>query len=67
MARIVTFDGDLPQAGAGEAITIVLKDEIDISRGDLLVDAASLAAGGTKRQHRRRVDGGTGAVAGPEL
>jgi sulfate adenylyltransferase subunit 1 len=45
VARIVTFDGDLPQALAGEAITLVLKDEIDISRGDLLVDAnASLPA-----------------------
>ncbi|VTN11276.1 Sulfate adenylyltransferase subunit 1 [Raoultella terrigena] len=33
------LDGDLLEAGAGEAITIVLKDEIDISRGDLLVDA----------------------------
>ncbi|WP_435952385.1 sulfate adenylyltransferase subunit CysN [Dryocola sp. BD626] len=40
VARIVTFDGDLQQAAAGEAITLVLKDEIDISRGDLLVDAA---------------------------
>ncbi len=39
VARIVTFDGDLPEAGAGEAITIVLSDEIDISRGDLLVAA----------------------------
>jgi len=39
VARIVTFDGDLQQAAAGEAITLVLKDEIDISRGDLLVDA----------------------------
>jgi len=39
IARIVTFDGDLTEAGAGEAITLVLKDEIDISRGDLLVDA----------------------------
>ncbi|HCD8357236.1 TPA: sulfate adenylyltransferase subunit CysN [Klebsiella quasipneumoniae] len=39
VARIVTFDGDLQEAAAGEAITIVLKDEIDISRGDLLVDA----------------------------
>lgn len=38
--RIVTFDGDLQEAGAGEAVTLVLKDEIDISRGDLLVDAA---------------------------
>lgn len=37
VARIVTFDGDLEVAQAGEAITLVLKDEIDISRGDLLV------------------------------
>ncbi len=39
VARIVTFDGDLAQASAGEAITLVLEDEIDISRGDLLVAA----------------------------
>ena len=39
VARIVTFDGDLEEAAAGEAITLVLKDEIDISRGDLLLDA----------------------------
>ena len=39
VARIVTFDGDLQEATAGEAITLVLKDEIDISRGDLLLDA----------------------------
>ena len=37
VARIVTFDGDLDEAFAGEAITLVLKDEIDISRGDLLL------------------------------
>lgn len=39
VARIVTFDGDLQEAWAGEAITLVLADERDISRGDLLVDA----------------------------
>ncbi|GBU12053.1 sulfate adenylyltransferase subunit 1 [Enterobacterales bacterium] len=39
IARIVTFDGDLQEAWAGEAITLVLADERDISRGDLLVDA----------------------------
>ncbi|ATA22754.1 sulfate adenylyltransferase subunit CysN [Brenneria goodwinii] len=39
VSRIVTFDGDLQQAQAGEAITLVLADEIDISRGDLLVDS----------------------------
>ena len=35
--RIVTFDGDLDYALPGEAVTITLEDEIDISRGDVLV------------------------------
>jgi len=39
VARSVTFDGDLQEAWAGEAITLVLADERDISRGDMLVDA----------------------------
>jgi bifunctional enzyme CysN/CysC len=39
VARIVTFDGDLDEARAGDAVTIVLEDEIDIMRGDLLVGA----------------------------
>lgn len=34
---IVTFDGDLAQAHVGQAITLTLNDEIDISRGDMLV------------------------------
>ena len=33
---IVTYDGDLPIAAAGQAITLTLEDEIDISRGDVL-------------------------------
>lgn len=37
VARIVTFDGDIEQAQAGLAVTLTLKDEIDISRGDLIV------------------------------
>ena len=37
VARIVTFDGDLVSAQAGEAVTLTLADEIDISRGDVLV------------------------------
>jgi len=36
--RIVTMDGDLPEAVAGQAITLTLEDEIDISRGDTLSD-----------------------------
>ncbi|MCL1141154.1 sulfate adenylyltransferase subunit CysN [Shewanella gaetbuli] len=39
--RIVTFDGDLNEAVAGQAVTITLEDEIDISRGDLLAKADS--------------------------
>ncbi|WP_078790664.1 adenylyl-sulfate kinase [Trichlorobacter thiogenes] len=38
VARIVTMDGDLDEASAGQAVTLVLEDEIDISRGDLLAD-----------------------------
>ena len=36
VARIVTFNGDLPLAVAGQSITLTLADEIDISRGDVL-------------------------------
>lgn len=35
--RIVTADGDLPEAIAGQAVTLTLGDEIDIARGDMLV------------------------------
>jgi sulfate adenylyltransferase large subunit len=33
---VLTFDGELESAGAGEAVTISLTDEVDISRGDML-------------------------------
>ncbi|GFE60350.1 sulfate adenylyltransferase subunit CysN [Geobacter sp. AOG2] len=36
VARIVTMGGDLPEATAGQAVTLTLADEIDISRGDML-------------------------------
>ncbi|MCE2921241.1 MAG: adenylyl-sulfate kinase, partial [Roseomonas sp.] len=35
--RIVTADADLPEAIAGQAVTLTLGDEIDIARGDMLV------------------------------
>jgi len=38
--RIVTADGDLSVAAAGQAITLTLADEIDISRGDVIAAAA---------------------------
>lgn len=34
--RIVTFDGNLAKARAGDAVTLVLRDETDVSRGDML-------------------------------
>jgi bifunctional enzyme CysN/CysC len=36
VARIVTLNGDLPLAVAGQSVTITLEDEIDISRGDVI-------------------------------
>jgi len=39
VARVVTHDGDLPSASAGQSITLTLDREIDVSRGDLLVSA----------------------------
>lgn len=38
---IVTYDGELPLAGADEAVTVTLEDEIDISRGDVLASPAA--------------------------
>ncbi len=36
VARIVTASGDLDEAQAGQAVTLTLADEIDISRGDVI-------------------------------
>lgn len=44
VARIVTADGDLQQAFQGQAINLVLSDERDISRGDVIVSAQRAAA-----------------------
>ncbi|WP_256646934.1 sulfate adenylyltransferase subunit CysN [Thermomonas paludicola] len=41
VARIVTADGDLPEAVEGQAITLTLADEIDASRGDVLASASN--------------------------
>jgi len=37
VSRIVTMDGDLERAEAGQAVTLVLEDEIEVSRGNILV------------------------------
>jgi bifunctional enzyme CysN/CysC len=40
--RIVTFDGDLVEAAAGQSVTLTFTDEIDCSRGDTIVTAAGV-------------------------
>ena len=37
IARIVGPSGDLDDAGAGQSVTLTLADEIDVSRGDVIV------------------------------
>jgi bifunctional enzyme CysN/CysC len=44
VSRIVTFDGDRSEASAGEAVTLTLEKEIDISRGDLLAAPTARSA-----------------------
>jgi bifunctional enzyme CysN/CysC len=39
VARIVTQEGDLGRAVAGQSITVTLADEVDVSRGDVLAAA----------------------------
>jgi bifunctional enzyme CysN/CysC len=38
VARVVTADGDLDIATAGDSITLTLTDELDVARGDILCD-----------------------------
>ena len=39
VARIVTYDGDLAEAGRDQSVTLTLADEVDCSRGDVIVAA----------------------------
>ena len=40
--EIVTFDGNLERADKGMAVTLTLEDEIDISRGEMIVKKGNL-------------------------
>jgi bifunctional enzyme CysN/CysC len=44
IARVVTYDGDLEEAVAGQSVTITLTDEVDVSRGDVLAAATAPAS-----------------------
>jgi len=39
VARVVAFGGELERAVAGQAVTVTLADEIDVSRGDVIAAA----------------------------
>jgi bifunctional enzyme CysN/CysC len=39
--RIVTYDGDLDRAVAGQSVTVTLADELDVSRGDVIAAATN--------------------------
>ena len=54
--RIVTFDGDLDEAVAGQSVTLTLADEIDVSRGD--VSAPARRAGRGRPTSSRRTSSG---------
>ncbi|MEV0366808.1 sulfate adenylyltransferase subunit CysN [Nocardia fusca] len=41
VARVVTADGDLDKAVSGQSVTIVLTEDIDVSRGDVLAAAGN--------------------------
>ncbi|HEX7753689.1 MAG TPA: sulfate adenylyltransferase subunit CysN [Novosphingobium sp.] len=41
VTRVVTLDGDLDQAIAGQSVTVCFADEIDCSRGDVIATADS--------------------------
>jgi len=41
VARVVAFGGDLERAAAGQAITVTLADEVDVSRGDVIAAAGA--------------------------
>ncbi len=52
ITRIVTMDGELDQAIAGQAVTLVIDREVDISRGDVLVHAGETPDVSTQVQAR---------------
>jgi bifunctional enzyme CysN/CysC/sulfate adenylyltransferase subunit 1 len=53
--RIVTYDGDLDAAAYPQSVTVELEDEIDLSRGEMLVSAREGALPEINRHFRAMV------------
>jgi sulfate adenylyltransferase subunit 1 (EFTu-like GTPase family) len=60
---IVTFDGNLEEAHAPQSVTVCLEDEVDISRGDMLVKPSRMPHVSRRFEGTVGVDG-VGADAG---
>ena len=67
IARIVTQDGDLDEAVAGQSVTLTFADEVDCSRGDVIAAADDPPRGRRPVRSDDRVDGRGRADAGPRL
>ena len=46
--KVTTFDGDVEEAEVGESVVITTEDELDISRGDMIVRSRNLPTVGTE-------------------
>ena len=60
---IVTADGELAAAQAGDAVTVTLADEIDVARGDMLARAARPPGGRRPVRRASGLDGGGQAAS----
>ena len=57
IARIVTADGDLDEAVAGQSVTLTFADEVDCSRGDVICRCRQSAGGRRPVRSDHRLDG----------
>ncbi len=65
VAALDTFDGELAEAVAGQAVTVRLADEVDVSRGDMLVAAEAPSGRRPERRGHRLLDGRRAAASRP--
>ncbi len=65
--RIVTADGDLDEAVAGQSVTLTFADEIDCSRGNVIASAIDAPEVGGPVRGDNRLDGRAGDAPGPRL
>ena len=48
LEKVTTYDGDVEEAEAGESVVLTTEDELDISRGDMIVRSRNLPTVGTE-------------------